>query len=281
MKVILIIIIILFYFLLFYFFFKLFTLKKYKKSNKKKSIVVVVARYNEDLKWINTEPFNKFKYIVYNKGLNDNFEKNNVIKIINLENVGRDCHTFLYHIYNNYDNLDDITIFLPGSIDIFYKHVVAKYMLELINKYNRAFIICQPINNIFKKTIYNFTIDDYKSTNKENYNLNKISKIEKSRIRPFGKWYEKYINNKFNIKFKYSSFNCIFSVDKRDILNYSKEFYNNLINEMNYHNNHETVHYLERSWATLFNTKYTIIDNSNFFQYFGYNSVYIIDLIFY
>ena len=88
-------------------------------------------------------------------------------------------------------------------------------------------------------------------------------------------------NNKFDINFKYSSSHCIFSVDKRDILNNSKEFYYNLINEMNYHNNHETVHYLERSWVTLFNPKYTIIDNSNFLQYVGYNSVYIKDLIFY
>ena len=99
--------------ILYYIIFKIINFKKYIKSDKQKSIIVIVARYNEDLKWINTDPFNKFKYIVYNKCINDNFEKNNVIKIINLPNVGRDCHTFLYHIYNNYYNLNDITIFLP------------------------------------------------------------------------------------------------------------------------------------------------------------------------
>jgi hypothetical protein len=134
--------------------------------------------------------------------------------------------------------------------------------MELINKYNKAFLICQPVYNIFKKCIYNYTIDNYKTTYKENHDLNKIYKIEKSRIRPFGKWYEKYINNKFNIN--YIAYYGIFSVDKRDILSNSKEFYYNLINEINYHNNHETGHYLERSWATLFNPKYTIINNNNF-----------------
>jgi hypothetical protein len=193
------------------------------------------------------------------------FEKTNVIKIINLENVGRDCHTFLYHIYTNYDKLHDITIFLPGSVDMFYKKIIAKDLLKSINKYNKAFFLCQPVDNMHKNNLFNFTMDKYTCTNKQNYNLNKMSEIEKSKIRPFGKWYKYHINNDFNIN--YLSYNCIFSVDKRDILNNSKQFYYNLMNEMNYHNNHETVHYLERSWATLFNIKYTIIKNDNFFQH--------------
>ena len=29
--------------------------------------------------------------------------------IINLDNVGRESHTYLYHVINNYNNLSDIT----------------------------------------------------------------------------------------------------------------------------------------------------------------------------
>ena len=36
---------------------------------------IIVSRYNEDLNWTKEEPFNRFSYIVYNKGNNDNFEK--------------------------------------------------------------------------------------------------------------------------------------------------------------------------------------------------------------
>lgn len=52
-------------------------------------VSIVVSRYNENLGWINEYPFNQFKYIVYNKGDNDNFEKSNVAKIIKLDNIGR------------------------------------------------------------------------------------------------------------------------------------------------------------------------------------------------
>jgi len=72
-------------------------------------------------------------------------------------------------------------------------------MLESINKYNKAFILCQPINNNnnFKRKLFKFKIDNYICSYKQNYSLNKISKMEKSRIRPFGKWYIKNINKKY------------------------------------------------------------------------------------
>jgi hypothetical protein len=92
----------------------------------KNNVEIVISRYNEDLSWINEYPFNQFEYIVYNKGDNDNFEKNNVKKIINLDNVGRCDHTYLYHIINNYDNLSEHTIFLPGSSNMITKYTKAK-----------------------------------------------------------------------------------------------------------------------------------------------------------
>ena len=38
-------------------------------------------------------------------------------KIISLPNLGRESHTWLYHIVNNYHELDDINIFLQGKVD--------------------------------------------------------------------------------------------------------------------------------------------------------------------
>ena len=31
--------------------------------------------------------------------------------------MGRESHTWLYHIVENYNNLDDVSIFLQGRID--------------------------------------------------------------------------------------------------------------------------------------------------------------------
>jgi len=68
---------------------------------------IVVARYNEDLEWTK----NFLNIIVYNKGnsLTDDFNQ------ILLNNVGREGHTYYKHIYDNYDNLADYTIFLQGN----------------------------------------------------------------------------------------------------------------------------------------------------------------------
>ena len=81
-------------------------------------IDIIIARYNEDLNWMLESPFNNFKYIVYNKGDNDNFCKENVKQIINISNLGKCDHTYLYHIVNNYYNLAEILVFFPGSIQM-------------------------------------------------------------------------------------------------------------------------------------------------------------------
>jgi Protein of unknown function (DUF3431) len=68
---------------------------------------VVVARYQEDVDW--TNGFDNC--IVYNKGTS---APNTTSTVIPLENVGREGHTYLYHIIQNYDQLDDHTCFLQG-----------------------------------------------------------------------------------------------------------------------------------------------------------------------
>ena len=82
-----------------------------------KQINIVISRYNEDLTWLH--PFvSDFKITVYNKGLELTNPRFN--KIIKLPNIGRESHTILYHIVNNYDSLDKYLIFLQGKIDDLY-----------------------------------------------------------------------------------------------------------------------------------------------------------------
>ena len=70
---------------------------------------IVVARYNEDLDWL--LPYNDCT-IVYNKGLPDLLEFKTIKR---LENIGREGHTYLYHIINNYNKLEDRITFLQGE----------------------------------------------------------------------------------------------------------------------------------------------------------------------
>lgn len=68
---------------------------------------VVIAAYNRDLIWVNK--FNKdVKVTVYRKGTN----LNNSHEIYLENNIGRDVHSFFYHIYNKYDNMSDYTFFV-------------------------------------------------------------------------------------------------------------------------------------------------------------------------
>ncbi len=73
---------------------------------RKKMVEVVVAKYEEDINW--TKEFKKSKLFIYDKSDKDN-------GYINLPNIGREAHTYLYHIINNYDNLSDYVCFLQGN----------------------------------------------------------------------------------------------------------------------------------------------------------------------
>ena len=54
---------------------------KYFEIKNDRNIDIVIARYNEDLEWTLDYPFNKYQYIVYNKGDNEDFVKTNVKKM--------------------------------------------------------------------------------------------------------------------------------------------------------------------------------------------------------
>ena len=213
-----------------------------------KSIDIVVARYNEDLAWTLEEPFNKYQYIVYNKGDNEDFEKKHVKKIIKLDNVGKCDHTYLYHVIDNYDNIADITVFFPGSIDMKYKKKIGVKILNEIELRNKAVFISLNQNDI-KKLHYNFKLDYYKTTYKNNKMKNSEEILKKSIIRPFGLWFENIFGN---IKINCLIYYGIFSIDKNDIKQHSKTRYESLIKDLSDHSNPEVGHYFERSWCAVF-----------------------------
>ena len=227
----------------------------------------IISRYNENLNWTLEYPYNKYKYTVYNKGNNENFEKTNVTNIINLPNVGRESHTYLHHIINNYDNLKEINVFLPGSIDtnhtIFKKQLISRKLINYIEKYNcPVFISFDDIkNNSVVDEFRYFQVNTYSSTTKENYALNKESKTEKCPYRPYYNWYNKVFGDRSsNAVIHYG----IFSVDKRDILQYPKYYYENLIKYVNNTSNPEAGHYFEKSWGVIFSPfNHTKVVNDN------------------
>lgn len=242
-------------------------IKPINEIKKNPTMNIIVARYNEKLKWTNTAPFNKYKYMVYNKGSNEDFEKKNVYKTINLPNLGREAHTYLYHIINNYDNLADINVFLPGSVDtnhkMFKKEMYATKIIDYIEKYKNAVFLSfgKPKNNNILEEFYDFKMDEYVSTTVENKNINNETILRKSKYRPYHKWFN---NNFGDISVPYFIYHGIFSVNKQDILSKPKKYYENLLKLVDDHSNPEDGHFFERSWAAIFyplNNTHVITDN--------------------
>jgi hypothetical protein len=202
----------------------------------KKKFQIVIARYNEDIKWL--LPYKDIT-IIYNKGNYDYLlHKFNVIY---LNNVGRESHTYLYHIINNYDNLTDKTIFFQGNIS---DH--SKKILEIEDYFQ---------DDDFIGFFDNYNIDKLKE------NINHFSKytkdLRKSNFNTFN-WITKVLGIRIDDNLKETNvvWNANFSVSKEMILSKPKIFYENILRHINNHSNPEEGHFLERSWYLIFHSNF-------------------------
>jgi len=228
------------------------------------NIDIIVSRYNEELKWMLEEPFNEYNYIVYNKGDNEDFEKKNVKRVINISNLGREGHSYLYHIVENYNNLNNVLVFFPGSLETGIKKEIAIDLLSRIknNNGNAAIFVGRLLQNGVLDEFKNFNLETWSSTDQNNIVKNKESYLCPANIRPFGKW---FLHNFGNIKVHFSNYYGIFSIDKSDIIQHRKYRYEKLVKQLEVGSNPEVGHYIERSWAAIFfPLKYTKIKIKNY-----------------
>ena len=192
---------------------------------------IIVARYNEDITW--TKQFSNV--IIYNKGkvLNNGYNE------VFLNNVGKEGHTYYKYIFDNYDTLEDYTIFLQGTPFDHSPNIIYN-MHNYINYINK-----EELNIDFKflsETIY------YSSLKKEcNAHLT-CKHIYKCWELIFG-------INGININQE-----CIFGggaqfiVSKHKILKNTKEFYENIIKMLEYDINPSEGYVIERLHKYIFNS---------------------------
>ena len=202
---------------------------------------IIISRFNEDLSWLKMH--NNFKIIIYNKG---NLLKNEGLgKVINIENIGRESHTWLYHIVENYNNLDDINIFLQGRIDdlncMAYKN--PNDYIKVINKYGFAASRYGLLGPFHWK--WNVGLDISKKY-KRNWERNEISRSNIG--------FRRFAKNIFpNIPILVAtSYGGCFAVKKESILQYDITFYKILLAEVSRHKNPIEGHYMERLWCFIF-----------------------------
>jgi hypothetical protein len=239
--------------------------EKFENEINNNNIEIIIARYNEDLEWLNDEKFNKYPVIIYNKGVNDSFYKPPLLKeIVNLPNIGVCDHTYLYHIIKNYNNLPNVTIFLPGSCMDGIKKNRTINILEKTIETNNSVIYGRNEDTGILNNLYDFNMETHESSNHSNKLLNGDSELRKCDVNPFGNWFKTVFGD---ININYSTYFGIFSASKQHILNRKKDFYEKLIEYVNKDKNEECAHYIERSYIAIFHplpNECIIVDNSIF-----------------
>jgi hypothetical protein len=166
---------------------------------------IIVARYNENIEWTKQFP----NVIIYNKGLklNEDYEE------YFLENVGREGHTYYKYIYDNYDNLDDYTIFLQGNPFDHSPNIIDR-LWKIINKENK--------NN-----------NDFEFLSEQIITCN-LSGCYYDMSLPLVDVYEKVFDEKKNnLEFEFGA-GAQFMVSKKIIHKKPKEFYLKIIKILDY-----------------------------------------------
>jgi hypothetical protein len=221
----------------------------------KEKFHIVCARYNEDIRWL--LPY-KHITIIYNKGSYN--EILNKFESITLNNVGRESHTYLYHIITNYDNLSNKTIFFQGKINDHKILDIEEYFGEndFIGKIDKLYI-----NKLSSK------IDHYgkylKDLNTNNMKLSNYTPLE-------------FITNIIgidinNIKESKVVWGANFSVSKKLIHSKPKIFYENILRYIENHINPEEGHFIERCWYLIYHSNYVPKKKINYIYIKEYNNI--------
>ena len=228
-------------------------------------IEYVIARYNESLDWLLEEGFPADRVTIYNKGpteitLNRRRRHQPVTfqqRVFQLSNVGRESHTFLHHIVENYNNLAEVTVFLPGSCMSESKESKTRRVLEKV-KENKA-------NDKFETVIFgkwyedvkndarlkNFSIAAWTGTTSANSSILPDKDCAPSPIaRPFHSWFDHFFGG--SLKINVVSYTSIFAVSREHIRQHPVDYYRALLQAVSHHSNPEDGHYLERSWVAVF-----------------------------
>lgn len=185
---------------------------------------IVISHYKENLNWVSSLP-KSLDVKIYNK-----FEGENL-----LPNVGRESHTYLTHIIENYENLSDITVFVQGNP---YEH--SKNFDQLIVD-----------ENLLNKNYSYVGLSDGVITCDENGRPHCGE-----RHLPLGKLYE-WIFNKSSPEVFMCNSAGQFRVTKEAIRQNPIEVYTRALQSVSYDVNPIEGFCLERMWLTIFGYKDT------------------------
>jgi hypothetical protein len=195
----------------------------------KKHYEIVVAKYNEDVSW--TRPYRYVK--VYDKSKGD------------LPNIGRESHTYLTYIVENYENLPDVVFFSQGCKDDHCGNIPIENFINIDGMYSENYSYLNSEHYFYNKESQNF--------NKDHLYYYKENKLYDDKL-GYRLWFKTYVDENHNIDEGVTLWwGAIFSVKRECILSRPKKYYQMLLDYIPHDSNPEVGHYFERSWFYIFN----------------------------
>lgn len=216
------------------------------------TIDIVIAHFQEDLSWLPVDQAHH--YYIYTKS--PDFDYNAVLKrhskvnIIRLPNIGRESHTYLYHILQNYERLAsanlNTTLFLQGKIrdHLKYYNVQSESESELITSLLKDAIIFGKS----KSTAKAWPFKDMSAH--PSFKLYSRHAIMQHAEMPLSKWFCNHIAPIFPDEARWWV-GALFAIRSDIITSRPKNYYQNIFNQLD-HPNPEIGHFLERSWYYVF-----------------------------
>jgi hypothetical protein len=183
---------------------------------------IVVSRYNEDIQWINAF---RVHVVLYNKGTDF------IDGAIAFQNVGREGHTYFHYICENYDNLDDYTVFLQG------------------NPFDHSPDIFEQIHTMLAHGVKNVDFA-YFHTHRVSFNL--LHGCYYHPCLPIKEVYEKLFERPATDREILFGPGAQFVVSRERILKRPREFYQKIVDMLGYHYGPDEGYVIERMHPLIF-----------------------------
>lgn len=230
----------------------------------KSVLSVIIARYNEDLSWLvhfrDLSVDYDIRFYVYDKSgvdatttLLPNLDFADHIECHPLPNIGRESHTYLHHILERYDDLQQISdnymIFLQGNIsDHMHGLDHAQFLRRLVDE--AAQNGASTTGCVVECDLQDFR-PGHPTNNPDDQRSDKLRHVmENASPRPLGPWYQMVMDAPLpnSVPWWHAALFCIRS-DR--IALRTKATYELIFSHLQTRNP-EVTHYLERMWLLIF-----------------------------
>jgi len=196
---------------------------------------LVIAKYKEDISWLGA--LKGWEIFVYSKDPNEPDPN-----LTRLPNVGREAHTYLYHIVKYYDELSELTVFAQA------------------NPFDHSPNFVQKLSDLKAGTEYEALSDDEMLFDSFAFPHLAASPLSIDR-KTFQEFYLSVLNRE-PPKLMFCKANALFAVSRERLRSRPKEFYQRILKslegetsaELNKRLNVNMIeaHFLERMWHHIF-----------------------------